>query len=453
MKEIRNIYGKNIQGKLIKVDESIKKENYFCPICNGKLIARKGEIVIHHWAHQKGCTDVWSHGKMTDWHLWWQLKCKREFVEVVMGPHRADIVGNNKTVIELQHSNINKEDVEDRELFYGENMIWIFDMTERKDQFNIQRYGCFVVFTWKGWWTSLTFAKRPIFLDFGYQNGLIKIQELKKNENVNDYLLPLGWGYFMELNHFCDQYLSEVLEIVPLVRTEEQYKKTCNSLPTCYCGLPIKEYSIQSSTEKEKNPIVCRLYNKYERITQCNIKKTECPQFHNPSDEVIKNASKIWMIYGSLESAYLEKIFEWNVPLRKRKLYNGNDCTSLIMKAFDKEDKDNIKIFNINDFPNKCKLASNIIIKLLFNNNKINEQNNLNVKLLFFKEEMKIFFSFQMENVKIFIDLNENIVYIFDEKLKKLSEWKNSEIPKIYIQPFFDWLKYIVFIKKIKNKI
>lgn len=68
-----------------------------CPCCAGLLIAKCGQINAHHWAHE-ACGDCDACGP---WHLWWQGLVRREFVEVVKGPHRADVF-NGRTVVELQ---------------------------------------------------------------------------------------------------------------------------------------------------------------------------------------------------------------------------------------------------------------------------------------------------------------------------------------------------------------
>ena len=101
-----------------------------CPTCGGGTIAKCGTLVSWHWAHARGhdC-DPWAE-PIGPWHLPWQEIVRPEFAEVVLGPHRADIVGNADVVIELQHSPIDEEQVGAREAFYS-NMIWLFDATYR----------------------------------------------------------------------------------------------------------------------------------------------------------------------------------------------------------------------------------------------------------------------------------------------------------------------------------
>lgn len=106
--------------------EAAPNSSGFCPACRNELIPRCGQIKIHHWAHrgQRDC-DHWYEPE-TEWHAEWKRQFGKENCEVVMPPHRADIVGKSGIVIELQHSPISPEEIRERETFYG-NMMWIVD--------------------------------------------------------------------------------------------------------------------------------------------------------------------------------------------------------------------------------------------------------------------------------------------------------------------------------------
>lgn len=57
----------NSEGKLVPVDDSLHEEVYFCPACKEVVIARKGNVKIHHFAHKSG-TDC-QYGYQTSVHL------------------------------------------------------------------------------------------------------------------------------------------------------------------------------------------------------------------------------------------------------------------------------------------------------------------------------------------------------------------------------------------------
>jgi competence protein CoiA len=72
-----------------------------CPACGETVTAKCGAIVTHHWSHPPDSQcDPWAE-KIGHWHLGWQNLIEAVSVEVVVGPHRADIMGNDDVVVEL----------------------------------------------------------------------------------------------------------------------------------------------------------------------------------------------------------------------------------------------------------------------------------------------------------------------------------------------------------------
>lgn len=124
-------------GNKISITNAEYGKNYYCPICQEKLIVKKkGKVKIPHFAHKPGsdCTD-W--GDMSEWHLNWQEKFPEDYREVVLKKdgeqHRADICIKDKNlIIEFQHSHISNEEFNRRNHFYiscGYQLIWVFDAT------------------------------------------------------------------------------------------------------------------------------------------------------------------------------------------------------------------------------------------------------------------------------------------------------------------------------------
>lgn len=133
-----------------------------CPNCQSSVIAKCGRIKIHHWAHEAAddC-DAWSE-PMGPWHLSWQDIVSPEYIEVPIGPHRANILSDDDIVIELQHSSIQPEEIEQREAFY-DNMVWLFDATHR---FGLVPSGDRAFFSF-GRTKHIVACRKPVFLDFG----------------------------------------------------------------------------------------------------------------------------------------------------------------------------------------------------------------------------------------------------------------------------------------------
>jgi len=99
----------------------------FCPDCGEQLVPKCGEKVIWHWAHKTGTSHEVK--EETEWHLLWKELVPKEWCEIKVGEHRADIRLPNEFVVEFQHSNISEDDVHDRQWEY-KTMIWVLDGRE-----------------------------------------------------------------------------------------------------------------------------------------------------------------------------------------------------------------------------------------------------------------------------------------------------------------------------------
>lgn len=156
-------------GKHVSI-KNFKKEIHLDPRCpmGHEVIGKKGNKVVHHFAHKANqACDPFREG-MTNWHSQWQeIVADENNLEVCLDdegrtlgyssfngyrpshktqnltttPHIADIIkpGINPEerplVIEIQHSPINEENVLSRDAYY-KNMIWVFDFTPRVVKLN-----------------------------------------------------------------------------------------------------------------------------------------------------------------------------------------------------------------------------------------------------------------------------------------------------------------------------
>lgn len=174
-----------------------------CPCCDLPVIPKCGTQVAWHWAHTAGSDcDSWSE-PTGPWHLSWQNMVRVECVEVVRAPHRADIVGNEGRVVELQHSSIGAEMIQAREDFYGD-MVWLFDATAR---FRKVESGDRVFFS-LGRTKHLPTCKKPVFLDFGH--CIVEVEHFTETFSKFD-----GYGRRRDRRWFMQQFLSEVLTANP----------------------------------------------------------------------------------------------------------------------------------------------------------------------------------------------------------------------------------------------
>ncbi|WP_417559021.1 hypothetical protein [Mesoflavibacter zeaxanthinifaciens] len=109
-----------------------------CPNCGKQVRSYCGNQIINHWKHIKlNECDTW-YERETEWHREWKNHFDIEYQEVIRfdnktnEKHIADVYNSKKDVVlEFQHSPINTDEIQARELFYN-RMIWIIDLTSIK---------------------------------------------------------------------------------------------------------------------------------------------------------------------------------------------------------------------------------------------------------------------------------------------------------------------------------
>lgn len=121
-----------IDGKEVKIDDFDNKSTPYCK--NGhELTYVKGSKVKSYFRHKNSC-DTYS-SNVGEWHLEWQSNFPSTEIEFKqlkgqICKRRADVLLNEQTVVELQHSFINKQSVEERKKDYklhNKNIVWIID--------------------------------------------------------------------------------------------------------------------------------------------------------------------------------------------------------------------------------------------------------------------------------------------------------------------------------------
>lgn len=210
------------EGNIVEAKPGII--NCVCQICNQQVIPKCGTIKVWHFAHvaSEDC-DSFSEPE-TEWHLAWKARFPKEYQEVVINNHRADVKLPSGLVVEFQNSPINSEDIIDRESFYGP-MLWVlngdslakgFKVRTPKQSFccksKIKDHFCQSCgsickeelvtshknFRWyhppKSWFSS----ERTIWIDLN--NGtLFKIERLYSNVPCG------GWGYIVSVKDFVEK--------------------------------------------------------------------------------------------------------------------------------------------------------------------------------------------------------------------------------------------------------
>ncbi|MFI5384850.1 MAG: competence protein CoiA [Fimbriimonadales bacterium] len=151
-----------LDPKGIKI-EAARGRRGSCPTCGEGLLAKCGEIKAWHWAHiaRLDC-DPWQEHE-TEWHRGWKSLVPPERAEVCYGEHRADILGNDECVVELQHSSISTTEIREREAFYG-RMIWLLDGAPFQDKLRVETRADEIFFSWSPSRPSWLAARKPVFI-------------------------------------------------------------------------------------------------------------------------------------------------------------------------------------------------------------------------------------------------------------------------------------------------
>lgn len=108
-----------------------------CPWTDLKVRAHVGAI-RQYWAYEGGAPRFErGYEPESDWHLSWKALVRDDCCEVVFGEnreHRADILGAEDSVIEIQRSVIDVRDSRERVDFYrsqtGRRVVWVVDIRE-----------------------------------------------------------------------------------------------------------------------------------------------------------------------------------------------------------------------------------------------------------------------------------------------------------------------------------
>jgi hypothetical protein len=152
-----------INNQIVNINNYLSnrdKYNNSTLYCNNKheLIAVNGSNRKKHFRH-KHTYDV-SGNPMTTWHAEWQGNfintevCFPRNTAEQVSERRADVVLNDSTILELQHSSINKDEVFSRKHDYrlhGKNIIWIIDGNQGIEVKKLNSDRCFLYFSGEKW--------------------------------------------------------------------------------------------------------------------------------------------------------------------------------------------------------------------------------------------------------------------------------------------------------------
>ena len=174
-----------VNGKRTKPSPKLRGIHEYCGSEMTSVCPRER---ARHWRHlrKRTCDQWWEN--QTEWHVEWKNHFPEEWQEVVHvdentgEKHIADVKTPAGLVVEIQHSNIDAQERQSRESFYGD-MVWIVDGNQNETsnayftmhitldsvdqnpfQYQIKWYGPNRFFPR---WTP---TRIPVYVDFGSSN-------------------------------------------------------------------------------------------------------------------------------------------------------------------------------------------------------------------------------------------------------------------------------------------
>lgn len=152
-----------------------------CPVCSSEVIAKCGDVRIHHWAHrgERVCDHWWE--PKTNWHYEWQGKFPLSWQERIQTSptgerHVADVLTEHGLTLEFQYSHLNQAEIAAREAFYGD-MLWVVSgarlqrdfprfAKEMQERARSGRHAFLLHFPEEVFHLNWTRCSKPVFFDF-----------------------------------------------------------------------------------------------------------------------------------------------------------------------------------------------------------------------------------------------------------------------------------------------
>lgn len=270
-------YDKNQKRIEIKdYQVSLHQGNIYCGQGH-PLIAKRGEVVTHHYAHLPGYNCLCSEGK-GDWHMWWQNRIQSPFLEfriekeVLKIADSVCIEEGKLKIIEFQSSVMSKEEISFREKFYTRRdllaskgypdvpskLFWIFNL-EGADLEIEHCLGDFICAKMsKGKKYFLQSSPGITFLDLGKRELVLFLAKSKeKSEN------PLIIGRVISLKNLDKILFGEIL-VDKEVLDEREYRQPLIPAGTeNFCETDLPFINLNDEEEKKLKSILSMLEKLY----------------------------------------------------------------------------------------------------------------------------------------------------------------------------------------------
>lgn len=192
------------------------------------LIAKKGEVRMHHFSHRAADGASCGSKGTGDWHLWWQGRINKNNIEfriqkdILKIADTINIIGPNKdtlSIVEYQSSVMSAEEFAIRENFYtrrdllsqwglqdcNSTLTWVFNLKNCDIEID-HIFGDVVCFRWIKGTKFMLNAKAKSYYDFG-KRDLVLIHGISKPKIVETKFV----GQLVPISDFDKFYFEGVI--------------------------------------------------------------------------------------------------------------------------------------------------------------------------------------------------------------------------------------------------
>lgn len=256
-------YGLNEEGKRIDIVDSVKGEQYYCPLCESELIQKKGTVNMWHYAHKSLCNcDNWY--VENEWTKSWLDIFNEECREVVIKNSDSDIkriadIKYKKLVLKLQSKSLTGEEFTERVNYFSKehNLVWLVDLREKDVKYRKTQKTYNYIWKHAYKFGNLDKFSKEFYLFFQLNDDLLI--RVVWNKNGFKYF----GGYYYNIEEFKKFLIkiadgSTIEDIVNYDRNKfnkemKECEFNCCKLLEEYIGVPIdKKYNYKLSEIKSK---------------------------------------------------------------------------------------------------------------------------------------------------------------------------------------------------------
>lgn len=202
------------------------------------LVAKRGDVRMHHFCHRSKEGDACASKSMTPWHFWWQARLLRQNTEfrftkteggqkVLKIADTINVIKSDEppwlkdtlSIVELQNSKMDLREMAFREKFYTRpdllsewglprctaKLTWIFNLNDCDIQID-HIFGDVVCFKWIKGSKYMLAATAPHFFDFG-KRDLIQVYHVHKPKVLETQFI----GRLMSLERLDSIYFEGIL--------------------------------------------------------------------------------------------------------------------------------------------------------------------------------------------------------------------------------------------------